>query len=139
MGNAGTEMKDAETRAALGRVRGLVGVYLAISVLTLAAIVLLRRHVEVVTDAVWVRGTIVVGSATLMSVFAARAANGSKGAFRRLRVLSAVMVVAIVVIVAIPGMFPVWMKVDQAVCGVVLLGVVLVVNGKHLRAAFGER
>ncbi|TCN43965.1 hypothetical protein EV644_101900 [Kribbella orskensis] len=49
------------------------------------------------------------------------------------------MVVAIVVIVAIPGMFPVWMKVDQAVCGVVLLGVVLVVNGKHLRAAFAGR
>jgi hypothetical protein len=132
-------MKDAEIRTALGRVRGLVGVYLAISVLTLVGIVLLRHHVTVVTDAVWVRGSIVVASATLMSVFAARAAQGSKGAFRRLRVVSAVMVVAIVVIVAVPGVFPVWMKVDQAVCGVVLLSVVLVVNGKHLRTAFGGR
>lgn len=40
------------------------------------------------------------------------------------------------VIVAVPGDFPLWFKLEQGVCGLLLLGVVLVVNGKHLRTAF---
>jgi hypothetical protein len=44
------------------------------------------------------------------------------------------MLVAIVVIIAIPGSFPLWMKIEQGACGLVLLGVVAIVNGKQLRA-----
>jgi len=57
-----------------------------------------------------------------------RAANGSRGAYRRVRILSAVMVVAIAVIVALPGMFPLWMKIDRVVCGLILLGLLLSVR-----------
>jgi hypothetical protein len=93
----------------LGQVRGLVGAYLG---LTLVAIVLLRNHSDVVTHAVWIRGTIVVGTAVLMTIFAAR------GSVRGVRIMAAVMVVAIAVIVALPGAFPIWMRVEQgsAVC-----------------------
>jgi hypothetical protein len=49
------------------------------------------------------------------------------------------MLVAIAVIIALPGTFPLWMKIEQGVCGLLLLGVVLVVNGKHLRSAFATR
>lgn len=41
--------------------------------------------------------------------------------------------------VAVPGDFPRWFKLEQGVCGLLLLGVVLVVNGKHLRTAFSGR
>jgi hypothetical protein len=118
------------------RVRFLVGTYFAFAVATLAAIVVMRHHTGIVNDAVWVRGTIVVASAALMTTFVARAARGSAGAYRRLRIVSAVMVVAIVVIIALPGTFPLWMKLDQAVCGLLLIGVVLLVNGSHVRASF---
>ncbi|MFI0151218.1 hypothetical protein [Streptomyces lydicus] len=44
------------------------------------------------------------------------------------------MLVAIAVILAVPGAFPLWLKIEQGVCGLVLLGVAALVNGKHLRA-----
>ncbi len=132
-------LEHPRSRAAFGAVRLLVGAYLAISVVTLAAIVLLRHHHAVVNQAVWVRGTIVVASALLTTAFAARAARGSRRAFLRLRIVSAVMVAAIVVIIALPGTFPLWMKLDQGVCGALLVGVVVIANGRHLRSLFASR
>jgi hypothetical protein len=111
----------------------LVGTYLGISVLTLAAIILFRSNPGLVNTAVWIRGTIVVASATLMFVFAVRAFRGDDRSHRRVRIISAVMFVAIVVIICLPGTFPVWMKIEQGVCGGLLFVVVLLANGKNLR------
>jgi hypothetical protein len=130
------DVRHARSVAALRSVQLLVTGYLAISVLTLVAIVALRHHTSVVNDAVWVRGTLVVASSALTFLFARRAAQGSRRGFLRLRIVSAVMLVAIVVIVSLPGTFPLWMKGEQAVCGLLLLGVVLLVNGRHLRSVF---
>src|SRR5690348_8602528 len=117
-------------------VKILAASYLALSVLTLLAVVMLRHHPSIVTDAVWVRSTIVVLSAALTFTFAVRAAAGSRGAYRRLRILSSVMVVAIVVIIALPGLFPVWLKIEQGVCALLLVGVVILANGRQTRALF---
>ncbi|HZX07543.1 hypothetical protein [Kribbella sp.] len=122
--------------SALRSVQLLVTGYVAISVLTLVAIIALRNHSSVVNAAVWVRGTIVVGSSLLTFLFARSAAKGSHRGYLRLRIVSAVMLVAIAVIIALPGTFPLWMKGEQAVCGLLLLGVTLVVNSKHLRSVF---
>ncbi|MGI5232750.1 hypothetical protein [Actinoallomurus sp. CA-142502] len=127
-----------ETRTALRPVRLLVGGYLLLSLATLVAIVLLRDHHSVVNAAVWVRGTIVALTSLLMFSFVARASRGSRAAFLRLRIASAVMVVAIVVIISLPGTFPVWLRLEQGVCGLLLLGVVLLVNGRHLRSLFAS-
>jgi hypothetical protein len=116
-----------------------VGAYLTISALTLVAAFLLRGDPAVVNTAVWIRGTIVVASAILTLSFLIRAARGSRRAYLRLRIVSAVMVVAIAVIVAVPGTFPLWMKIEQGACGLLLLGVVLLVNGKQLRSSFAGR
>jgi len=132
-----TELR-ANSPKAFSLVKALLVGYLAVSVLTLTAIVLLRNDVSVVNPAVWIRGTIVAASSVLTLAFAAAAARGSRGAYRRLRVITAVMPVAIVVIIALPGTFPLWMKLEQAVCGVLLLGVVAVVNGRVMRASFAR-
>ena len=132
-------MNTSTTAPALRSTKLLVGAYLGISLLTLVAIVLLRNHPAVVDDAVWVRGIIVVASALLTFAFATRAARGSRRAYLRLRIVSAVMVVAIAVIIALPGMFPMWMKVEQGICGLLLLGVVALVNGRHLRSVFAAK
>lgn len=133
------DLNHPRSRSAFRGVKLLAAGYLGISVLTLVAVVLLRDHHSIVTSAVWVRGTIVVASASLTFALTFRAARGSRGAYRRLRLMSGAMVVAIVVIIALPGTFPFWMKIDQAVCGLVLIGVTLVVNGKHLRSVFATR
>ena len=65
-----------------------------------------------------------------MLSFVVRAERGSRRAHLRLRLVSAIMLVAIAVILAIPGSFPLWLKCEQAVCGVLLLGVVIQVNSR---------
>jgi hypothetical protein len=122
----------------LRTVKLLAGGYLGISVLTLAAIVLLRDDTALVDDAVWIRGTIVAASSLLTFVFAVRANRGSRRAHLRIRIISAVMLLAIVVIVALPGTFPLWLKIEQSVCGLVLLGIAVLVNGRRLRSSFAN-
>jgi hypothetical protein len=131
--------EQAPTARALRPVERLVGCYLALSVATLVAVFLLRDHADLVDDAVWTRTVIVVASAALTRAFTVGAARGSRRAFLRLRVVTAVMTVAVAVVVALPGLFPVWLRVEQSVCGLLLLGVVLVVNGRDVRALFRSR
>lgn len=100
----------------------LTGAYLVLSLGTLAATVLLRDHPSLVNDAAWVRGVIVAASSALTFTFAVRAARGSRRAHLRLRLVAGIMLVAIVVIIALPGTFPLWMKLEQGVCGLLLLG-----------------
>ncbi|WP_250575006.1 hypothetical protein [Nonomuraea sediminis] len=119
-------------------VKLLVGAYVALSVLTLAAIVLLRNNHTIVTDAAWVRATIVVLSSLLTLLFTRQAASGSQRGFLRLRIVSAAMLVAIAVIIWLPGLFPLWLRIEQGVCGLALLGVVILVNGRQLRAEFSQ-
>lgn len=126
-------------QAAFGRAKPLLGGFLAISVLTLVAIALLRNHPALVTGAVWTRGIIVTADGLLMLACAVYAARGSRQSYLRLRLLSAITVVAIVVIDALPGTFPLWMKIQQAVCGIVMLGVVVAVNARSVRSAFSGR
>ena len=139
MNLAEEHLNHPRSRTAFRSVKLLVGSYLGISVLTLVAIVLLRNNTALVTPAVWIRGTIVVASALLTASFAAQMARGSSGGYLRLRLVSAIMLVAIVVIIVLPDPFPLWMKIEQGVCGLLLLGVVVVVNGKHLRSAFATK
>jgi hypothetical protein len=132
-------LDQQHTVAELRIVRLLVGCYLGISVLTVAAIALLHSHTAEVNSAVWTRGTIVAAVALLTHVFAARAARGHRLAYLRLRIVSAIQVVAIAVIIALPGTFPLWLKVEQGGCGVLLIGVVVMVNAKHVRALFDPK
>ncbi|MEV4253962.1 hypothetical protein AB0J52_12455 [Spirillospora sp. NPDC049652] len=130
-------MDDQNHTTAFRRIKALVGAYAVISVLTFVGLIA-YRHSSSVTQPVWIRISIVAASSLILFALALRAGRGSRGAFRRLRVLSAVMLVAIVVIVSLPGMFPVWMRIEQSVCGLLLLGVFLVANGRGVRARFAK-
>jgi hypothetical protein len=132
-------VRHPRTHTAFRNAKLLASGYFGISVLTLLAIVALRDHASIVTSAVWVRGTIVVVSSLLTFLFTIRAARGSRRAYLRLRLLTAGMLVAIAVIIALPGTFPVWLKIEQGVCGVLLLGIVLIVNGRHVRSLFAAQ
>ncbi|WP_326568798.1 hypothetical protein VSH64_44815 [Amycolatopsis rhabdoformis] len=132
------DLQHPRSVSAFRTARLLVVAYLTLSVLTVVAVVLLRNNVTMVTDAVWVRTVIVVASALLTFSFTVRAARGSRRAFLRLRLTSGIMLVAIVVIASLPGAFPVWLRIEQGACGLILLGVVLIVNGRHLRSLFAR-
>lgn len=112
----------------LNTVVKLLAAFLVISVCTVVAVVLMRRDPALVTAAVWVRTPLVAASAGVLLLFARRAAAGHRGSFRRLRIISLVVLAAIIVVVAWPGAFPVWLRVEQAVCGVFMLSVVIRTN-----------
>lgn len=119
----------------LNTVVKLLTAVLVISVGTVVAVVLLRHHPALVTTAVWVRTPLVAASAAVLLLFARRAAAGHRGSFRRLRIISMVVLAAIIGVVAWPGAFPVWLRVEQAVCGVFLLSVVVRANLRVVRSA----
>lgn len=133
------ELRHPGARAAFGCVKRLVAAYLALSVASLVAIALLRHDHAAVNSAVWTHGAIVALSALLTFFLTVRAARGSARAFLRLRIISVVMVVAIAVIIALPGSFPLWMKVEHGACGILLIAVAAIVNGRELRAVFATR
>jgi hypothetical protein len=120
-------------------IRGLLLTYFGVGAAALVAVILLRNHPAEVNGAAWVRSIIVVGTALILLSAATLAARGHRGAFLRLRIISVVTTVAIAAIVAVPGTFPVWLKVEQACCGVIMLGVVLLANGRAARARFAVR
>ncbi|MEV7010519.1 hypothetical protein [Streptosporangium sp. NPDC051022] len=116
--------------------RLLVGGYVLISVLTLVAVYLMRDDPALVNDAVWVRGGIVAVTSVVMLGFVAGTSRGRRRSYLRLRIASAIMVAAVVVLASLPGFLPVWMRIEQGVCGLVLTGVVVIANGRHLRSLF---
>ncbi|WP_279581452.1 hypothetical protein [Fodinicola feengrottensis] len=54
----------------------------------------------------------------------------------RLRISSAILLVAVIVILVLPGDFPLWIKAEQAGCGLLLAGVVYNVNRAKVRSLF---
>jgi hypothetical protein len=109
-------------------IKVLVAGYFGIGLLGLGATVLLRDHPELVNSAVWVRGSVVVATSALMYRFADMAARGSRPALWRLRVASIIVPLAILLLIVLPDPFPFWMKVQQAMCAIVVAGVAVLVN-----------
>jgi hypothetical protein len=119
-----------EMRNVVWLVRG----YVAVSLVTLAALIVFRHEAAAVTTAVWIRGTIVAAGSLVTLFLAIRAAGGDRRMLRRLRIVTSIMRVAIVVIIALPGTFPLWFKLEQGVCGLLLLPVVLLLRTSRATA-----
>ena len=132
---ADERLEHPGTQKAFSTVRHLVVAYLTISALTVVAIAVMRNDAAQVNSAVWIHGIVVVASGMLTYVFSVRASAGARWAYLRLRIVSIVVPAAMLVIIALPGTFPLWMKIEQGVCGLLLIGVAVLVNGKHLRSS----
>ena len=139
MSTSYTASSQPSIAAAFRKIKLLVGGYLGISVFAMAAIVLMRHHSAEVNSSVCTHGILVAASALVAFIVAVRAARGSRGAYRRLRIISVALVVAITVIIALPGSFPLWMKAEQGVAGLLMIGVAVLVNSSHLRSLFAAK
>lgn len=122
-------------------VRWLVGAYVGLSILTVAAIVTLSQvDPSEVTPQAWVRGIIVAATSVLTLLFADRAAKGRPRALLRLRLVVTIVLVAIVgVLLFLP--LPGWMVVEQGACGVLLLATAAIIfrTGDHQRQPQNSR
>jgi len=131
-------LKSSSLRDAFQPIRGLVACYFGLGLLGLGATLLLHDHPQLVNTAVWVRGSIVLATSGLMYLHAETASRGSKAAFNRLRIASIIVPLAIAVLIALPDPFPVWMKVQQGLCALVVAGVAVLVNRRPQRRHFAR-
>lgn len=114
----------------------LLGGYAAVSALTLLAIVVFSGNPDMVTGAVWIRGSILAAASLVTFALGVSMANGSRSNYRRVRIIATAQVVAIVVIESVPGSFPIWFKIANGVCGALLVIVVLLTFARSVRASF---
>ena len=102
---------------------------------TVAAIIALSGIApDLVNSQAWVRGIIVAATSVLTFVFANRAAKGSQRALLRLRIAVAVILIAIVAVLFFLPL-PLWMIIEQAACGALLLATAIVIFGGDRRSA----
>jgi hypothetical protein len=117
-----------------GRVRALFVAVLAISIATLGVAAVVGSSASV-----WVRDGIVIVIAALLILLAGRAFRGSRAAYLRMRLTATIAPLATLVIIALPNDgFPVWMKVEQAVVGLLLLAAAVMVGRKAVRGAYAK-
>ena len=101
-------------------VRWLVLAYVALSLLTVALIVVFSLTApRLVNSEAWVRGIIVAATSLLTLYFADGAAKGRPRALLRLRIVVPIILVAIVAVLAFVHL-PTWMVFEQALCGAIL-------------------
>jgi len=111
--------------------------YVCINILALAAIFLLRNKTALVTSTVWTRGTILACTSLLLLFFVNQLTRGSRQGWVRVRIISLLLFVSVLILLVIPGILPLWMKLEQAICGLLLLGLIIVTNSRHIRSIFG--
>ena len=107
-----------------------------LSILTVIAIAILSGVApDLVSPQAWVRGIIIAATSILTFAFARRAAHGSPRALLRLRIVVAILLVAVVAVLFFLPL-PVWMVVEQAVCGALLLATAIIIfrRSRHPRA-----
>jgi hypothetical protein len=140
---------DASRRAAFRPVLVLLVSFVAVSAAMIAALIALSTigsgsigvgmiGTHGIDPAIWIRCSIVLGSSIVLLLCAVSAARGSRRAWLRLRIISAVVVIAIAVIVALPDFLPGWVRIEQAICGALVLPVAILVNRTGIRAGFGR-
>jgi hypothetical protein len=117
----------------------LLTLFLGVSVAMLAALAVLTATGSPQDIAIWIRCSFVLASSVLLLLFAVSAARGSRAAWIRLRIVAPIVVVAVIVIVAIPGFLPDWVRLEQALCGALVLPVAILANLPRARALYARK
>ncbi|AJW79258.1 hypothetical protein [Clavibacter michiganensis] len=89
-----------------------------------------------IAPAVWFRSFVVLAMTLTLYYFAWRASAGYWWAYSRLRLFSQIFPIVTLVIAAIPGLYPLWMVIEQIVFSLLLIGVADILRSDHMRDAF---
>jgi hypothetical protein len=123
--------RSAPTDALRSRYRPvlvLLTAFLIVSCAMEAVLAVQSASGTAVATAIWVRCSLVLGSSVVLLLIGTRAARGSRAAWIRLRIITVVVVVAVIVIVSIPRFLPDWVRIEQGVCGALVLPAAVILN-----------
>ncbi len=108
-----------------------------VSLATLVIAAVLHNRHDLVNWVVWLRGGAVAAASLWLISLAGQALKGKRSAYVRIRTLSILGTVGIVLICVAPDSgYPLWMKFDQGVIGLLLAGVAILATRQAIRAAF---
>jgi len=134
---AGIRMRqDAESRAATRR--GFAGIFwILVGELVIGAVAIaVAAATSASMPAVWFRGVAVLAITLTLLYFAWRAWLGWYWAYSRLRLFSRIFPIVTLVIAAWPGLYPLWMTIEQIIFSLLLIGIGDILTSDHFRAAF---
>lgn len=131
-----TPLGDPLVRGVFAAVRRLLVVLFVISLAAVVFAIVMSGRSDLVNAVVWIRSIAVVAAAVILYGFAMLAERGRVWAYRRLRLLAYLIPCGVVLLIAAPGEFPLWIKIEQGVCGAVILAVAILLSRSRVRAAF---
>ncbi|MFF0306991.1 hypothetical protein ACFYSC_06165 [Streptosporangium sp. NPDC004379] len=86
---------------------------------------------------VWLRGAAVAAASVWLVALTGQAERGRRSAYVRIRFVSVAAPIGILLILLAPDSgYPVWMKAEQGVVGVLVAAVALIVNRRSVREAY---
>jgi lysylphosphatidylglycerol synthetase-like protein (DUF2156 family) len=109
-----------------GPVPKLVGLYLAVSVVTLVVLGLLSAvGSKEATSSAWVHAVIVAFFAVLLGMRMRAARQGSRRASVVVLIIATILFVANIIEAAAPGAFPTWMRFEMAAIAALMGGLII--------------
>ncbi len=132
-------MTREPTETVRGRFRivfALCAMYFAATIATIGFLVWASDDPSLVTTEAWVHGVILLLSAGVLLRVTRQAGTGSAQAYLRLRIIAVLIPIASLTEAAIPGLFPAWMRIEQAGYGAWLLLILALSLTPRVRAAF---
>jgi hypothetical protein len=118
--------------------RAMLLVELTVGVLAAIAAVVLTSLGNEVSTAVWVRTVGVLAITVTLYYFAVRAAEGYHWAYERLRLFTIVFPIVTLVTASIPGLYPLWMTIEQVIFSLILIAVGDLLASAALKSAFAR-
>lgn len=135
-----TNVEQQKARATLTVVRRL---WLTCGIVSAAALAV--AGVLTVVDpadvnwVVWLRGSVVAVASFVFIAVTVAAARGSVRAYRRLRWVSIIAPIGIALIIVAPDNgYPLWMKAEQGVVGVIIAVIGVLLHRAVVRQSFGS-
>lgn len=114
----------------------ILGGELLIGLIAVVIAIVLAASGDTVAWAVWFRSFAVLAITATLLYFALRAVRGWYWAYSRLRLFSRVFPIVTLTIATIPGLYPLWMTVEQIIFSLLMVGVGDILTSDHMRDAF---
>lgn len=134
---AGTaDFGSSRTQEAFNELKKYVGLFGAVSAIVFVTVAVVAFTGHTTTTFMWVRAGVLLVLAPVLSRMTARASQGSRSSFERVRTLSVILPIAIIGVDLIPGLCPVWYAVMQGLSALGLIGAAVITRGSVLRVAF---